>query len=100
MRKLARHAVLAATCLMVGLGGCMTFDHTVGSGAQTHEKKEEAKWFILWGLVPLGGNVDSKSLAGGATNYHVKTQYTPLDVLISFFTGFVTIHKQTVVVEK
>lgn len=100
MRKFVRSAVLAATCLTVGLGGgCMTFDHTVGSGATTHEMKEEGQWFALWGLVPLG-TVDSKSLAGGASNYHVRTQYKPLDVLISFFTGFVTIHKQTVIVEK
>jgi hypothetical protein len=99
MRRFFRSAVLAATCLTVGLAGCMTFDHTVGSGAQTHEKREEAQWFILWGLVPLN-TVDSKSLAGGASNYHVRTQYTPLDVVISFFTGFVTIHKQTVMVEK
>lgn len=100
MRKVLRSALLAVTLLSVGLGGCMTFDHTVGAGPQTNTKTEEAKWFILWGLVPLGGNDDSKTLAGGASNYHVRTQYTPLDVLISFFTGFVTIHKQTVVVEK
>ena len=99
MRKFLRSAVLAATCLTVGLGGCMTFDHTVGSGAQSNQKTEQAQWFVLWGLVPIN-KTDSKTLAGGASNYHVRTEYTPLDVLISFFTGIVSIHKQTISVEK
>ncbi len=99
MRSLARSAAITALCLSVTLGGCMTFRHTVGSGAQSHQTTEEGQWFALWGLVPLG-SVDSKSLAGGAANYTVTTQYKPLDVLISLFTGVVTIHKQTVIVEK
>jgi hypothetical protein len=89
---------LALACLFTP--ACYTFEHTVGSGPSTGEEVEEAQWFILWGLVPLGGETDSKEMAGTATNYRVTTQFTPLDVVISFLTGWVTIYKQTVIVEK
>ncbi len=85
--------------VLVATPACYTFKHTVGNGPTSGMKSQEDQWFILWGLVPLN-SVDSKALVGSASNYRVTTQFTPLDVIISAFTGWITIHKQTIVVEK
>ncbi|MBI3818647.1 MAG: hypothetical protein HY286_08155 [Planctomycetes bacterium] len=100
--------LVASLVLMLAmpLVGCETFRHNVGAGAKNHQMVvEKPQWFILWGLVPLtpspaedGGKLAREN--GGLTDYTIQTQYTIVDVIISFFTGFVTIHKQTVTVEK
>jgi len=39
-------------------------------------------------------------MAGGAANYEIKTEQSPLDIIINFFTGIVTVYSRTVTVTK
>jgi hypothetical protein len=100
MRKSLARLALAAAALSP-LPACFTFTHTVGRGPQnvTPVVATETEWFALWGLVPLDP-VDSATLAGPTRDYRVTTKFTVVDVLISAFSSFVTLYRQTVVVEK
>ncbi len=95
MKKLSLALVMAA----VMFSSCFTLTHTVGSGGSGGEKIEKRAWYILWGLVPLN-TVESKAMAGNATNYTVTSSRTALDVIINIFTGIVTVGSQTVTVQK
>ena len=96
MKKL----MLALVCGSVLLApACYTIHHTVGKGAQSHTESEKRQWYILFGLVPMG-EVDSKTLAGDATDYTVTTQWSFVDVLLNLFTGLVTISSRTITVER
>ncbi|MCB9357670.1 MAG: hypothetical protein H6506_04795 [Calditrichaeota bacterium] len=97
MKKLVRIVMIAMLC--AALSGCYTFNHQVGNGASTGMAKKKKQWFILWGLVPLT-EVDSKALAGGASDYDIQTQMAIDDVLISIITSWVTVYPQTVTVTK
>jgi len=97
MKRLVLIVLIGA--LIVATPACMTFNHKVGSGGASMYEDDEAAWFILWGLVPLS-MPDSQQMAGNSMNYTVTTQYKFLDVVISAFTGIVTIHKQTVTVKR
>jgi hypothetical protein len=55
--------------------------------------------YALWGLVPIN-EVDSKAMAGGASNYTIKSKVKFVDYVISAFTSAVTINVQTVSVLK
>lgn len=92
-----------ASCLLAALvltaPACYTFEHQVGTGGTGASTTEEGAWYALWGLVKIT-EPDSKQLAGSAENYSVTTEFTFVDVVITFFTGWVTIHKQTVRVDK
>lgn len=93
---------LTAALALVLLSGCFTFTHTVGNGpanAKAPVVNEETRWFALFGVVPLS-DADSKSLAGGARDYRVTTKFTVLDCVITCFTSFVTLYRQTIIVEK
>jgi PBP1b-binding outer membrane lipoprotein LpoB len=91
--------LFVALSLAVALSSCMTTIHTVGSGAKTGVTVAEKQWYALWGLVPIN-NVDSKQMAGGASDYTIKVQVKFIDYVISAFTGIVTINVQTVEVKK
>jgi hypothetical protein len=97
MKHFVRFTLLLA--LVAPLTGCYTFSHEVGRGATGVGAVEERQWFALWGLWRLN-QVDSRAMAGQAGNYTVTTQFTPVDVAISFFTGWFTIYVQTVTVER
>ncbi len=92
-------AMILALGLLISTTSCSTFQHKVGMGATTGQKVEEGAWFALWGLVKIT-KPDSKKMAGGSVSYDVTTQFSFVDVIISAFTGWVTIYKQTVTVEK
>ena len=92
-------ALSLTAAILVASPGCYTFNHKVGTGGTTGQVQQESAWFVLWGIIPLT-NPDSQAMAGGASDYTVTTRFEPLDVLISFFTGIATIHKQTVTVKK
>jgi hypothetical protein len=49
--------------------------------------------------VPLN-SVDSQAMAGGASDYEIKTQRSFVDVVIGIFTGIITVHPRTVSVTK
>ena len=89
----------AALVIAVVMTSCFTQEHVVGKGASGTEAASQRQWFALWGLVPIN-TVDSKSLAGGATNYTIKTEESFIDGIIGIFTGIVTIAPRTVTVTK
>jgi hypothetical protein len=92
--------VLAVAASLAVLSGCLTLVHTVGKGPRARpERVEASQWYALGGLIPMDV-VDSKRLAGGATDYRVTTTFTFLDVVIDFFTSFVGFLRQTIIVEK
>ena len=88
-----------AACWLVTVSGCFTVTHTVGKGPRTHEVVEGSLWYALGGLIPIDP-IDSKTLAGGATDYRVTTTFTFLDIVIDTFTSFLGFIKQTIIVEK
>ncbi|MEM7106910.1 MAG: hypothetical protein AAF519_01700 [Bacteroidota bacterium] len=97
MRKIK--ALLLSLVFCIGLTSCFTLNHTVGNGAQGGDKTEKKQWYALWGLVPIN-DVDSKQMAAGAEDYTITSTHSFLDVVVSLFTGFVTIQVKTVKVEK
>jgi Bor protein len=98
MRKV--FSLVAVLVLSISLmSGCFTMNHIVGEGSKTGTTQTARQWYALWGLVPIN-SVDSKAMAGGATDYSIKTQYTPLDFIINFFTSIVTVESMTVEVTK
>ncbi len=90
---------MALLVCMLGMTGCYTHIHKVGSGAQGGTVEKATQWYVLWGLIPLN-NVDTNAMAGGATNYEITTSHTPLDIIIGLFTGIVTVNPKTVQVAK
>ncbi len=97
MKKLI--AVLLIFLFSFSMAGCYTNNHIIGEGAQSNQTVEARQWYILWGLVPLN-EVNSAELAGGAENYEITTEHTFVDVVISIFTGIVTVGPRTVKVTK
>lgn len=91
--------LFATIILAVALSSCMTTIHTVGSGAKTGVTLQEKQWYALFGLVPIN-TVNSKQMAGGASDYTIKVQVKFIDYVISAFTGIVTINVQTIEVQK
>ncbi len=92
------------TCLLiifsfVFLAGCFAIKHNVGDGAQGNTTVTERQWFILFGLVPIN-EVNSQTMAGGATDYEITTKMTFVDGLIGVFTGIVTVAPRSVIVKK
>jgi hypothetical protein len=72
--------------------------HTVGKGG-SRPAAEARQWYILWGLVPLN-HIDGGRMAGGASDYTIKTQQSFVDVLINIFTGYISIYSRSVWVLK
>lgn len=95
-----KFCIPAALLLAVVLTpACYTFEHKVGNGGSGGELVEDGQWYVLWGLVPIN-KTDAKQMAGDATDYTVKTEFSVLDIIITAVTGFITVHKQTVTVQK
>lgn len=88
-------STLLSVALLALLPSCFTMNHQVGAGAQGTEVESDRQWYILWGLVELGHEVDSQEMAQGAADYDIETQWAPLDILMNFFTGIVSIHSRT-----
>lgn len=83
----------------VSLSSCMTLTHTVGNGGKFEHMTKKRAVYALFGMVPVN-KFDSKALAGGATDYTVKTQFTIIDLLISIPASLITFHTQTVYVSQ
>jgi hypothetical protein len=92
-------ALILVSILMFLLVGCAAHIHKVGTGGQGNDMKEARQWYVLWGLVPIN-DVDSAQMAGSAKNYTIKTEQSPLDVVINIFTSAVTVYSRTVTVTK
>lgn len=115
MRKLV--AVLLLVGITLGATGCYTLNYSNSAsnkpisftgevkGQRTHFVDERNQWYAFWGLLPIGNNDVAKVLieprvAGGAVqNLSIRSGFTPMDVLISFFTSFATFYRTTVTVE-
>ena len=78
---------------------CAVHMHTIGSGSQTGEKEQARQWYVLWGLVQIN-QIDTQAIAGGATDYEIRTEVSPLDFLINIPTSLVTVYSRTVTVTK
>lgn len=94
-----KKSFLAIFLLVFMLSSCMTLTHVVGNGGTSGVATEQKQWYALWGLVPVN-NVDSKAMAGGASNYTVKSQVKFVDYVISAFTSVISFNVQTVSVQK
>ncbi len=92
-------AVALVLTLGVSSSSCYTMTHQVGTGASAGQTVEKRQWYALWGLLPVG-EVDSHEMAGGAANYTVKTEQNVVDVIIGFFTSWVSFVPFTVEVQK
>ena len=92
-------AFLGIFLLVIFLSSCMSLTHVVGSGATSGVTIEKKQWYALWGLVPIN-EVDSKAMAGGASNYTINSKVKFVDYVISVFTSAVSINLQTVSVQK
>lgn len=95
MRKMIAFILLAVFVLT----GCMAHVHQIGSGAQGAEVTTARQWYAAWGLVPLK-EVDTAELAGGAADYTIRTETSPIDVLLNMITGMITVYSRTVTVTK
>ncbi len=78
---------------------CSVNRHIIGNGPQGNATESARQWYILWGLIPLG-QVDTKQMAGDATDYAIETKQGFVDILLNMFTGIVTVSSRTVTVEK
>jgi PBP1b-binding outer membrane lipoprotein LpoB len=94
MKKVGAVLMLAVMLFIVG---CAAHTHVVGNGAQGDERTQQRQWYILFGLVPLN-TVDSHVMAGSANDYTIKTEASVLDVVLNFFTSWVTVVSRTVTV--
>lgn len=104
MTKVTLVALVALVCLTAG---CWTVKVEVPAGSNikltgnfegagpTVEKFRV--WYALWGLVPITDNSTVPKLQGKTlSEVSVQTQADVLDVVISFFLGFVSINTRTV----
>ena len=96
LRKVSAIVLIVSILFVVG---CSTHIHKVGNGPQGNDMTEVRQWYVLFGLVPLN-EVNTQSMAGGTTDYEIKTEHTVLDFVIGIFTGLVSIHSRTVTVTK
>lgn len=63
-------------------------------------KKVSAKqWYALFGLIPLN-KVDTKQMAGDASDYTITTKQDITDILLGMVVSVVTLGTRTVTVEK
>ena len=95
-RKLSVVFLIAAMLFVIG---CATHVHKVGNGAQGSDITEARQWYALWGLVPIN-DIDTNTMAAGATDYEITTSITPVDFIISAIAGYITVNCRTVAVRK
>jgi len=88
--------ILVFTIIIIG---CATHRHIIGNGAQSGVEVNSRQWYILYGLIPLN-NVDTKAMAGGASDYEIITKQGVVDILIGMVAQIVTINSRTVTVKK
>ena len=95
MKKLL--LILVATTFI--FTSCQTHKFTIGEGSQTGETKSALQFYAFFGLMPLG-KVDTKKMAGGATDYEITTEVGALSYIINLFGSYVTILARDVRVKK
>ena len=71
--------------LSLMLTSCFSYTSVVGKGAQGTTKVSQWNHYVIAGLAPVGLS-DSKAMAGGATDYTVKTEQSFVNGLIAALT--------------
>ncbi len=92
-----KRIIVLLIAIVFFVGACATHVHTVGDGPQNGSSSEDRQWYVLWGLVPIN-DVDSAEMARDAEDYEIKTEQDILDIAISVFLGWTSIHARTVTV--
>jgi len=83
---------------------CATHLHHVGNGSQTRIKVTSRQFYLFYGLVPLN-SVDTNEMAGidlngnYITDYEIKTQTGPIDILLAIGLGFFTLGLGPVIIQ-
>ncbi len=91
---------IVAPLLVLGLlASCTANLHTIGDGPKGGTVLKQKQWYVLWGLVPLT-QVDTKTMAGDAADYQIKTVYNVDDVLINIIGNYISVNCRTVEVTK
>ena len=98
MKKLLKSTILLL-CLAFTISSCYTNTHVVGDGAQSGVTVSKKQWYAIWGLVPIGQEADTNAMAG-KDDYTITTTHSFIDLVISAFTGIVSIQVKTVEVQK
>ncbi|MCX5803500.1 MAG: hypothetical protein NTU69_08230 [Proteobacteria bacterium] len=80
-----------SSCSTINVTGNAKLIPSTQEGTKIAEKRV---WYALWGLVPISNNT-TDDIVPANTNVRVETKYTFLDVVISIFTGLVTINCHT-----
>lgn len=91
--------IVAVCALMtVGMSSCYVSTYTVGNGAQTNEEIKSKNNYFLGGLIK-GEQADTKSMAGGQTDYTIESKFSFVDYILNSVT-FGIYSPRTVVVKK
>ena len=96
MKKFIALLLILSVVILIG---CEAHIHKVGVGAKQGIVVQKRQWYALWGLAPLN-QVDTREMAGNATDYEIKTEKSAVDIIINIFTSYVTITSRTVTVTK
>ena len=87
--------LIIATSLLLVFSACTTHTHIVGKGAQgTSEVSKRQLWVIS--LVPIN-DVDTREMAGDASDYEIETKVDVIDMIISSFTSGIIISRKVTV---
>ena len=94
--------LLLLLCLTTFLfTSCHTHKHIFGKGAPYNARLTQLdQWYLVWGLVTIGGNVDTKAIVGDAQDYEITTEESFIDCVVNFFIGWTTVSKRTVSIKK
>ena len=77
--------ITLAFAMSIMLTSCFSYTSVVGKGAQGSSQVTEWNHYVIGGLAPVGVS-DSKTMAGGATDYTVHTRQTFVNGLIAALT--------------
>jgi hypothetical protein len=88
--------VMVVLGLALSMSSCMINTHVIGEGAKSEEVVKKKTFYILGNRI---SEVDSKALAGDATNYEIDTRANFVDMLINGFT-FGIVGSRTVTIKK
>ncbi len=91
--------LLLAIAITISMSSCYPIVHVSGTGASKSTVVKKKQWYALWGLVKLN-HVDPKEMAGGATNYTIKTEFRLKDMLLNIITFVSSCEAETITVIK
>ena len=87
--------LIIATSLVLFISACTTHTHIVGNGAQGNAEVSKRQLWVI-SLVAIN-DVDTKALAGDATDYEITTQSDIVDLIIGGFTGGLIVSRKVTV---